>query len=363
MPHAIASTPDENTRPDTKNAKKKPQQKRVPKRPRLPYINPSTARQYNYFIVPKMLISDDSFEDIDCAGKLMYSIMLNRLSLSAEHPDQYTDGQGRLFIVFPVEEMMKALHLSKPTVTKMLNQLEEHGLIVRKRQGLGKPSLIYVMDFTAAVDHSNSGENSGSSASNESSCQRLKTCLSGRKESFPLEVKKTSTRKNDLSKNDIRNDLPPQPEIYHKEDRATDLPLTRDNSETRMGMETALEELTEDVKDQIEYEVLVERWGSDVAKSVLSLITSVLARGGPVTMGRNVYPEGLVKDRFRSLCFEDVDYALARYYETPEVKNRNAYLTTLLFNSVGGAEMEAQALYAKFEGSSLTRKVSEPLRL
>ena len=69
------------------------------KAPHLPYIEPTKARQYSYFVIPKMLICDPAFANIDCAAKLIYSLMLNRLSLSAENPDRYTDEQNRLYII------------------------------------------------------------------------------------------------------------------------------------------------------------------------------------------------------------------------------------------------------------------------
>ena len=118
----------------------------------LPYIAPAKARQYSYFVIPRMIICDPAFAGIDCAAKLIYSLMLSRLALSAENSEEYTDEQGNLFIVYPVEEIGQTLQLSKPTVVKMVNQLENAGLIIKKRQGQGKPALIYVMDFTAAVE-------------------------------------------------------------------------------------------------------------------------------------------------------------------------------------------------------------------
>lgn len=58
------------------------------------------------------------------------------------------------FIFFTIEEIMKLMHLGNKKVNKMLKELEEHGLIYRRHQGLGRPNKIYVYDLLKA-DNSN----------------------------------------------------------------------------------------------------------------------------------------------------------------------------------------------------------------
>ena len=66
-------------------------------------------------------------------------------------------------------------------------------------------------------------------------------------------------------------------------------------------------------------------------------------------IGRNQYPERLVKQRFSQLTYEDVDYALDKLYETPGVRNQIAYLTALLFHDVGGGNLEVNAILKQEE--------------
>ena len=65
----------------------------------LPRIKPRQALQYRYLVIPQLLITDPAFADIDCAAKLTYAILLNRLTLSAENPAEYTDEEGQLFVM------------------------------------------------------------------------------------------------------------------------------------------------------------------------------------------------------------------------------------------------------------------------
>lgn len=117
----------------------------------LEYLNPSTARQYDFYLIPKLLIDHEAFDGIDYGAKLLYSLMLNRASLSATNAKDFTDKNGNLYIIYTVEQVMVNMRCAKATAVKMLKQLDEIGLIEKKRQGQGKPTIIYVKDF-ATVD-------------------------------------------------------------------------------------------------------------------------------------------------------------------------------------------------------------------
>ena len=53
-----------------------------------------------------------------------------------------------------IEEIMNLMNLGNKKVNKMLKELEKHGLIYRRHQGLGRPNKIYVYDLLKA-DNSN----------------------------------------------------------------------------------------------------------------------------------------------------------------------------------------------------------------
>lgn len=67
------------------------------------------------------------------------------MGLSAKNG--WLDGQGRVYIIFPVQEVMDALGCADNKATKLFRELEKFGLIERTRRGLGKPNLIYVKNF------------------------------------------------------------------------------------------------------------------------------------------------------------------------------------------------------------------------
>ncbi len=77
---------------------------------------------------------------VSSTAKIMYACMLNAaLSSGVE------DTNGILFIRFPIMELSAALSRSQMTVKRSLNELEEAGLIMRVRQGVGETNRIYVL--------------------------------------------------------------------------------------------------------------------------------------------------------------------------------------------------------------------------
>lgn len=111
------------------------------------FYGPDDAEQYSFYRIPKKLITGDEFQEISTEAKLLYGLMLDRLQLSIRN--QWFDALNRVYIIYTVEDIMTDLHCGNQKACKMLSELENKiGLIKRKRQGLGKPSLIYVLKFS-----------------------------------------------------------------------------------------------------------------------------------------------------------------------------------------------------------------------
>ena len=77
-------------------------------------------------------------------------MLLDRMSLSLKN--SWLDENSRVYIYYSVQELCEDLNCSKPTVVKLLAELDSVngiGLIEKKRQGFGKPDRIYVKNFIA----------------------------------------------------------------------------------------------------------------------------------------------------------------------------------------------------------------------
>ena len=118
------------------------------------YVSGQQADQFSFYRIPKALFTDEAFGSISTDAKLLYGILLDRMNLSAKNG--WLDKEGRVYIIFTVDEVEESLGCGHGKAMKLLAELDGNtGLIERKRQGLGKPNLIFVKNFISGVSKSN----------------------------------------------------------------------------------------------------------------------------------------------------------------------------------------------------------------
>ena len=113
----------------------------------LDYFYGQTGELFSFYRIPKALFQEPRFQSLSTDAKILYGILLDRMSLSVKNG--WLDKQNRVFIIFTIEDVKRALCCADNKATKLLRELEKFGLIERKRRGLGKPSLVYVKNFSA----------------------------------------------------------------------------------------------------------------------------------------------------------------------------------------------------------------------
>ena len=115
---------------------------------KLPYFYGHEAEQYAFYRIPKTLISDPRFRNISIDAKLLYGLMLDRMSLSMKNG--WIDDFGRVYIYFVLDEIQDLLQCGHEKAVKLLAELDSEkgiGLIERVKRGQGKPTIIYVKQF------------------------------------------------------------------------------------------------------------------------------------------------------------------------------------------------------------------------
>ena len=99
------------------------------------YFYGAQAEQFSFYRIPKALFTEPNFRELSTDAKVLYGILLDRMSLSLKN--QWLDAQNKVYIIFTVEEIMDALNCANQKAT---------------RQGLGRPNLIYVKNFAATIN-------------------------------------------------------------------------------------------------------------------------------------------------------------------------------------------------------------------
>ena len=139
------------------------------------YFYGGQADLFSFYRIPKALFTDPRICAISCEAKVLYGLLLDRMSLSARNG--WLDCAGRVYIIFTADEIMEALCCADNKATKLMKELESCGLIERKRRGLGKPSLIDVKNFISDPSESRiqSRENHDSGAVKTAALESLKS--------------------------------------------------------------------------------------------------------------------------------------------------------------------------------------------
>ena len=150
----------------------------------LDYFYGQAGELFSFYRIPKALFQEPRFQSLSTDAKTLYGILLDRMSLSVKNG--WLDEQNRVFIIFTIEDVKRALYCADNKATKLLRELEKFGLIERKRRGLGKPSLVYVKNFSAE-----SSKESVKNRDNDDSCGFKIACQD------PAKSRCNKTKEND----------------------------------------------------------------------------------------------------------------------------------------------------------------------
>ena len=112
------------------------------------YYYGKEAEQFSFFRIPKLLFTDEAFKDLSSDAKVLYGILLDRMSLSMKN--NWIDEENKVYIIFTIEEIAEIMSCATQKATKILQELDDKkgiGLVEKKRLGLGKPNILYVKNF------------------------------------------------------------------------------------------------------------------------------------------------------------------------------------------------------------------------
>ena len=94
----------------------------------------------SYVPLPRFLLQDETLCEISNDAKVLYALLLDRASISRKN--SYVEPDGTIRLYFTVEQAQAKLHRNRQSATRIFRELKYSGLIVRRKQGLGKPALI-----------------------------------------------------------------------------------------------------------------------------------------------------------------------------------------------------------------------------
>ena len=281
------------------------------------------AERYAFFRIPKLLMTEPYFDTLSTDAKLLYGLMLDRMSLSRENG--WVDEEQRVYIYFTLEDACRYLHCKTDKAVKLFAELDMDkgfGLIKRIRQGQGKPSRIYVMRYIGL------GENQ-TSANAKSRTRKNRSQELGKSEVLTTEKPKSTLRKKrgqDFGKSEGNNTKKNNTDVSK-----TDLsiyPAQPDPIDVIDGYR-------EQIKNNIEYDYLIRQYPYDDLDEIVDLMLEVLCTQEDfVKIGTKQVFTVLARERFLKLDSSHIEYVLdCMRNTTSDIRNIKAYLLETLFNA------------------------------
>ena len=354
------------------------------------YYYGAQAEQFNFIRIPKSMIVDPMFADLSVNAKLLYGVLLDRMNLSMKN--RWFDSENRVYIIYQISEIMEDFNFSKKTAVRYLNELEDFGLVEKKRRGLGLPSLLYVKNFIVLQDHSepddtdfndkteydNLSENMENFVGTEQETSRGVETYTSR--SVDMETSKgveqetlrgaetytsesvdveTSKGVRQVTSGGVKSTLQ---EVTEKEPlisktnssntnmNNTDLSNTKTNNTIlsnpavkqaidKMGREeeSDFDKYKKLVKENIDYDVLIDR--HYIEKSIIDgmvnlIVETMISENDYIVISSTKFPKETVKSRFSKLDISHIEYVLeCMNHNTTKIKNIKKYLLAALYNA------------------------------
>ena len=267
----------------------------------LDYFYGQTGELFSFYRIPKALFQEQRFQSLSTDAKTLYGILLDRMSLSAKNG--WLDEQNRVFIIFTIEDVKRSLCCADNKATKLLRELEEFGLIERKRRGLGRPGLVYVKNFSAD--------------SSKTRFQNRENHESGGFKSASQDPAKPRCNKTDKNNTEMNETYP-------------------FNSEETDGM-SQREQLEKYFSQSLEVELLLRLCpdDEDIIYQIVDLLVDTCAtKRKMLRVAGDDRPAEVVRSRFMKLNADHIKFVLKCLAENSSpIRNMKQYLLASLYNA------------------------------
>ena len=267
----------------------------------LDYFYGQAGELFSFFRIPKALFQEQRFQNLSTDAKTLYGILLDRMSLSVKN--EWFDKQGRVFIIFTIEDVKRALCCADNKATKLLRELEKFGLIERKRRGQGKPSLVYVKNFSAE-----SSKESVKNRDNDDSCGSKIACQD------PVKSRGIKKKENKTEMNNTN-------------------PILSDEMEKMKNREL----LEEYFSHSLEIDLLLRLYPDDedtLYQIVNLLVDTCATKRKTLRIAGDDKPAEVVRSRFMKLNADHIRFVLKCLAENSSpIRNMKHYLLASLYNA------------------------------
>ena len=267
----------------------------------LDYFYGQSSELFSFYRIPKLLFQDSRFQPLSTDAKTLYGILIDRMSLSFKN--EWFDKKGRVFIIFTIEDVKRTLRCADNKATRLLRELEEFGLIERKRRGQGKPCLVYVKNFSAE-----SSKERVKNRDNDDSCGSKIACQD------PVKSRGIKKKENKTEMNNTN-------------------PILSNESEKMKNREL----LEEYFSHSLEIDLLLRLYpdDEDTLYQIVNLLVDTCATNRKLLhIAGDDKPAEVVRSRFMKLNADHIRFVLKCLAENSSpIRNMKQYLLASLYNA------------------------------
>jgi hypothetical protein len=264
------------------------------------YFYEEQSESYSFYRIPKMLFTEEIFEALSTDAKVLYGLLLDRISLSRENG--WLDDAGRVYVYYTIKSVKKSMRCANTKACGLLRELDEFGLIERKKQGLGKPTIIYVKDFTRF--------------------RKAELLDSEKQNSVILHTGTMDNRKSETNKTEKNN----------TESNKTNPILS--GADKDMDERTSYRNY---LNSQLDMEIMYERYPYDreTLDAIMELMLDVVcSKRKTIRIAGDDKPVNVVKSQFLKVNSMHLEYVMDCMKKNPaKVRNIKQYLLAAIYNA------------------------------
>lgn len=306
------------------------------------YFYGNEAEQFTFYRIPKVLVTSPQFKRVSDSAKLLYGLMLDRMGLSIKNG--WVDENNRAYIFFTTKDVMEQMCCGTEKATKILAELDSEkgiGLIERKKQGQGKPAIVYLKKFMIAehksrvseIENQDFGKSKFQTFGNRN-LRVSETESADFRESKCNNNKYNNTEMNNTELSNINLSYQGKAEQKNKEPSQENWDSWIDRYNQNI----------EFIKQNIEYESLCLSYDTAIVMNCVHVMAEILTVDTDYyTIEGKKYPGRLIQLRIRNVDFAAMDSFLLHFERrTDKIHNMKAYLITSLFNAPSTAASQLQ---------------------
>lgn len=290
--------------------------------------NTNRVSDFPFIRFPAALVKLPCFKSLSADAKLLYALIVDRFNLSIAN--KWRDENGTPYVYFSIDSVMESIGCAKAKAVKLMDTLEDWGLIRRAKQGLGKPNRIYVLDPALLDQFENRTTLSTSSSTDQFDSE---TTLSTDQfdnqtssDQFDFETSSIiKPKKFDFQTQEVRKSNPNQ----------TNYNQTNYNQTERAERETKAPALANGVMNPNAKEILCRSFDEALVKRTTSLLYELVATPSQHVRVDNTLTSGYaLSQRLANISVEQIQSALNNFTaRTCPVAEERDYLLTALYDA------------------------------